>query len=105
MATRRRRRAARLSLDEWHGGPVDRERIDALTGLRPFASLYVFFFHFGRPLLTTAPGWLRALGGSGFVGVSFFYVLSGFVLALSYGPRILDGAAFNWRRFFARRLS
>ena len=81
------------------------QRIDALTGLRPFASLYVFFFHFGRPLLATAPAWLRALGGSGFVGVSFFYVLSGFVLALSYGPRILDGDTFDHRRFLARRVS
>ena len=80
-------------------------RIDALTGLRPFVSLYVFFFHFGRPLLTTAPRWLRALGGSGFVGVSFFYVLSGFVLALSYGPHILDGRTFDHRRFVARRIS
>ena len=81
-------------------------RIDALTGLRPFASLYVFFFHFGRPLLTTAPRWLRALGGSGFVGVSFFYVLSGFVLALSYGPRIIDrNSSFDHRRFLVRRIA
>ncbi len=79
-------------------------RIDALTGLRPFASLYVFFFHFGRPLLSTAPAWLRSLGGSGFVGVSFFYVLSGFVLAVSYGPRMAS-AAFDHRRFLVRRLS
>ena len=79
-------------------------RIDALTGLRPFVSLYVFFFHFGRPLLATTPRWLRALGGSGFVGVSFFYVLSGFVLALSYGPRMID-RRFDHRRFVARRVS
>jgi peptidoglycan/LPS O-acetylase OafA/YrhL len=79
-------------------------RIDALTGLRPFASLYVFFFHFGRPLLVSAPAWLHALAGAGFVGVSFFYVLSGFVLALSYGPRILAGQ-FDHRRFLVRRWS
>jgi peptidoglycan/LPS O-acetylase OafA/YrhL len=79
-------------------------RIDALTGLRPFASLYVFFFHFGRPLLASAPAWLRSLGGGGFVGVSFFYVLSGFVLAHSYGARMTSGA-FDHRRFLARRLA
>jgi peptidoglycan/LPS O-acetylase OafA/YrhL len=79
-------------------------RIDALTGLRPFASLYVFFFHFGRPLLASAPAWLRSLGGGGFVGVSFFYVLSGFVLAHSYGARMTEGA-FDHRRFLVRRLS
>ncbi len=79
-------------------------RIDALTGLRPFASFYVFFFHFGRPLTATWPAWLRSLAGSGYVGVSFFYVLSGFVLALSYGARIASGQ-FSHRRFLARRLS
>ena len=79
-------------------------RIDALTGLRPFASLYVFFFHFGRPLVAGCPPWLRSLAGGGYVGVSFFYVLSGFVLALSYGRRIESGP-FSHRRFVARRLS
>ncbi|MCU1281269.1 MAG: acyltransferase 3 [bacterium] len=79
-------------------------RIDALTGLRPFASFYVFFFHFGRPLVATAPAWLRSLAGGGYVGVSFFYVLSGFVLALGYGPRIV-AADFSHRRFLERRLA
>ncbi|MGZ3429441.1 MAG: acyltransferase family protein [Polyangia bacterium] len=79
-------------------------RIDALTGLRPFASFYVFFFHFGRPLVATWPPWARSLAGSGYVGVSFFYVLSGFVLAVSYRSRIAAGD-FSHRRFLARRLS
>jgi peptidoglycan/LPS O-acetylase OafA/YrhL len=79
-------------------------RIDALTGLRPFASLYVFFFHFGRPLVEHAPAPLRALASSGFVGVSFFYVLSGFVLAIGEKRRIADGT-FEHRAFLARRLS
>lgn len=79
-------------------------RIDALTGLRPFASFYVFFFHFGRPLVSAWPGWARSLAGSGYVAVSFFYVLSGFVLALGQGERIARGD-FDHRRFLARRLS
>ena len=79
-------------------------RIDALTGLRPFASLYVFFFHFGRPLVAHAPAPLRALASSGFVGVSFFYVLSGFVLAIGEKQRVAEGT-FDHRGFIARRLS
>jgi peptidoglycan/LPS O-acetylase OafA/YrhL len=79
-------------------------RLDALTGIRPFASFAVFFFHFGRPLVADAPGPLRALAGSGFVAVSFFYVLSGFVLALAHRRHIREGS-FVARRFFARRLA
>jgi peptidoglycan/LPS O-acetylase OafA/YrhL len=81
-----------------------RQRLDALTGIRPFASVAVFFFHFGRPALDGGPAWLRALGGSGFVGVSFFYVLSGFVLTLGHRQPLVEGT-FVARRFFARRLA
>jgi peptidoglycan/LPS O-acetylase OafA/YrhL len=79
-------------------------RSDALTGIRPFASFAVFFFHFGRPLVAAAPRPLRDLAGSGFVAVSFFYVLSGFVLTLAYRDQARDGR-FASRRFFARRLA
>jgi peptidoglycan/LPS O-acetylase OafA/YrhL len=77
-------------------------RLDALTGIRPFASFAVFFFHFGRPLVAGAPPWLRSLTGSGFVAVSFFYVLSGFVLTLGHRAQFADGR-FDGRRFFLRR--
>jgi peptidoglycan/LPS O-acetylase OafA/YrhL len=79
-------------------------RLDALTGIRPFASFAVFFFHFGRPLVAGAPGPLRAVASSGFVAVSFFYVLSGFVLMLGHRRQFLDGS-FAHRRFLARRLA
>jgi peptidoglycan/LPS O-acetylase OafA/YrhL len=78
-------------------------RLDALTGIRPFASLYVFLFHFGRPLFAGAPPWLRGLGESGFVAVSLFYVLSGFVLTTSQ-QRALASGRFDHGRFLARRL-
>jgi peptidoglycan/LPS O-acetylase OafA/YrhL len=47
------------------------ERIAAMTGIRPIASLLVFLFHFGRPLFTGAPAWVRSQVGSGFVAVTF----------------------------------
>jgi peptidoglycan/LPS O-acetylase OafA/YrhL len=79
-------------------------RLDALTGIRPFASFAVFFFHFGRPLVAAAPGPLRAAASSGFVAVSFFYVLSGFVLTIGTRRQLLDGG-FVHRRFLARRVA
>ena len=49
--------------------------------------------------------WLRNIVGSGFVGVSLFFVLSGFILAYSYldvqGQKPLDKRAF-WLARFAR---
>jgi peptidoglycan/LPS O-acetylase OafA/YrhL len=80
--------------------------IPALTGIRPFASLLVFAFHFCRPVVTDGPAWLRSLVGAGFVAVSFFFVLSGFILAVSHRERLLDqSSGLDRRRFLLRRIA
>ena len=72
----------------------------ALTGLRAVAAYLVFFHHF-RPLALNE-GWPRLVLGQLYVGVSLFFVLSGFVLATRYGQRVqLSGhwwRAYLWRR-------
>jgi peptidoglycan/LPS O-acetylase OafA/YrhL len=87
-------------------GPMPRsgDRITALTGLRPFASALVLVYHFAQPLVAAGPSWARAAAGAGYIAVSFFYVLSGFVLALAYGDRLTEGR-FDRGRFFSRRLA
>lgn len=75
--------------------PARAARLEALTGLRWFAALGVFAFHVRDfyPL----PG-MREAALFGNSGVTFFFVLSGFVLTWSFTPS--DPARrFYWRRF------
>jgi len=70
-------------------------RVEALTFLRFLAAMGVVLFHFGGSAeIAVGPG-------VGPMMVTFFFVLSGFVLAITYLPR----AQFDARRFFFNRLS
>lgn len=70
-------------------------RVESLTGLRWFAAAAVFFHHF----MNFAPiPRLSKVTPIGVTGVSFFFILSGFVLTWSFFDR--DTAKrFYWRRF------
>jgi len=85
-------------------------RLPSLTGLRFFAALLVFCFHvtltnspippnkpinpFADPGIAEASAWL--FSKAGYVGVSFFFVLSGFVL--TWAARQGEGVLPFWRR-------
>lgn len=85
-------------------------KLPSLTGLRFIAALMVFFFHvtlmtspippnvpvnpFGDADLAQDLAWL--FGKAGFVGVSFFFILSGFVL--TWSARDGEAARPFWRR-------
>lgn len=61
-------------------------KLNALTSLRFFAALAVFLHHFHFFQHTTSSE-LKGLYGAffeGFAGVTFFYVLSGFIISYSY---------------------
>jgi len=57
-----------------------RPRLPALTSLRFFAALHVVFFHFLAFKIVSSEGWLGQISSIGYVGVCFFFVLSGFIL-------------------------
>ena len=74
-------------------------RLDALTGLRCFAALNIVFFHFSNP------DWFGPLSpvvNAGYLSVSFFIMLSGFVLAYNYAGRAREGKLGKVRFWKAR---
>ncbi|GAA2929407.1 acyltransferase [Microbacterium luteolum] len=72
------------------------QRLDALTGLRWWAAFLVFFYH--MLVFAPVPGILAQVFSYGYFGVTFFFVLSGFVLTWSARPRV-STSTFYWRRF------
>ena len=75
--------------------PMRPARIEALTGLRFLAAMMVFCFHFDRSLKTQF-----FFGPMGGIAVSFFFVLSGFILTYVYRDRLKWGAL---KRFYFTR--
>ena len=80
---------------------ADRPGLPALTGLRIYAALFVVAYHFLRPRVSQIGG-VGQLAGSGYVGVSLFFVLSGFILTYTYRQA---GARVGTRRFLWARLA
>jgi peptidoglycan/LPS O-acetylase OafA/YrhL len=76
-----------------------RPRIEALTGIRWFAALVVFLSHF--PL----SGRLHAFCLNGYMGVTVFFVLSGFILTVTYQESLTQPTASSIYNFAVARLA
>ena len=63
------------------------QRFIALDSLRGIAALFIIFYHMGPFGLVASWPPFR----SGWMMVDFFFVLSGFVIAMSYGARLAQG--------------
>ena len=86
--------------------PAGRESIDALTSIRFLAAFYVLFFHAGASFfkdLFPSADLINNFFRNGHLGVPFFFVLSGFILAYTYEGKI--GTALQWRRFAMARFA
>jgi peptidoglycan/LPS O-acetylase OafA/YrhL len=88
-------------------GDVVRPQLRALTTLRFFACFAVFLHHCVD--FTSIPGASRsrfaAFLWEGWSGVSFFFVLSGFILAFTYGDRLAVAAPGAVRSFYVARIA
>ncbi|HWZ98715.1 MAG TPA: acyltransferase [Candidatus Dormibacteraeota bacterium] len=77
-----------------------RPRLNALTTLRFFAALHVVLFHMRVVgILPGGPWWYQNFASIGYVGVNFFFVLSGFILVYTYEGPELSARKFWWARF------
>ena len=80
---------------------IDRPRLPALTSLRFFAALHVCIFHLYAMRIASGGGWFHQVAAIGYVGVGFFFILSGFILVYTYADRDVPARVF-WRARFAR---
>jgi peptidoglycan/LPS O-acetylase OafA/YrhL len=81
---------------------LDRGQLRSLTGLRFIAAFHVLIFHCGSWESWHVPPFVRAIAGSGYVAVSLFFVLSGFILTYAHagrGTRPLQRTSFYASRF------
>jgi peptidoglycan/LPS O-acetylase OafA/YrhL len=74
-------------------------RLEALTGLRCFAAVNIVLFHFSNPQWF---GILAPIVNAGYASVSFFILLSGFVLAYNYADKARAGELDKVRFWEAR---
>jgi peptidoglycan/LPS O-acetylase OafA/YrhL len=67
--------------------PATARRYEALDSLRGLAACWVFIFH----VPSTGHSWPLMIVQNGFLAVTFFFILSGFVIGASYGERLTAG--------------
>lgn len=70
--------------------------IDTLQSLRGIFAICIFLHHFPH----NGKGWFEA-GGS--LGVEYFLMLSGFVMTIGYGKKVLS-EGFRYKEFFLKRI-
>lgn len=81
---------------------TQRHELRALTGMRGIAAWFVVLYHI-RLSIAGLPPFLLDIFAKGYLAVDFFFLLSGFVIWLSWGERLRGGGlnavpGFLWRR-------
>src|SRR5262249_36047950 len=78
-------------------------RIPPLTGIRWFAALAVFCSHY--PVGSGDPAWVRCFFLSGYMGVTVFFTLSGFILTVTYREALTRPDATSLWNFAVARVA
>ena len=85
--------------------PADRPAIPPQTALRFFAAAVVVTFHYNPDRFVNLPGFFRNWLETGYEAVTFFFVLSGFVLSYVYTGPGASGREQSLRAFFVARIA
>lgn len=80
-----------------------KQRFSALTGLRAIAAMLIFCFHFRKFWLAHLPKIFTLILKECHIGVSIFFVLSGFLIAYTYQDKPL-GSKREYVKYLAIRL-
>lgn len=75
--------------------------IKSLTGLRGIVALWVTFFHF----FNSNDFWAQSIVTKGYVAVDIFFVLSAFLLSLSYSEKFQILTFENVKIFYMKRIN
>ena len=75
--------------------------LPALTAIRAFSAVNILLFHFSNP---HDFGPFAAVVDGGYVAVSFFFVLSGYIMAYNYAGRAMSGT-LDKREFWMNRIA
>lgn len=81
-----------------------RIQLEALTGMRGLAAIYVVLYHLRSGQINTLPEWMIVFLSKGYLAVDLFFILSGFVMWISYADKFSASGVgiikdFLWRRF------
>lgn len=77
-------------------------RIEQLTFTRFVAAMAIVFFHFGKPLNIFSQPIIHTLLIQANIGVSYFFILSGFVMMIAYGRKSFVHPVSYMKNRFAR---
>ncbi|PSB21089.1 hypothetical protein C7B61_01670 [filamentous cyanobacterium CCP1] len=84
-----------------------RPLFDALTGVRALGAWWVVLFHIRGELARFVPNesFMMRFADAGHVGITLFFVLSGFVIAYNYAPRFQSLRTGSYLKFLWQRLA
>jgi peptidoglycan/LPS O-acetylase OafA/YrhL len=87
------------------GKRIRRSGLHALTGLRFFAAMYVYLYHFGAGFTARIhlPHLVTVFLEHGNLGVALFFILSGFILCYTYKDNL--GTFRDVYKFFVARVA
>ncbi len=88
----------------YHEGSATKGELKALTSVRGIAAWLVVFFHLRRSIADLPDAAMTVLS-KGYLAVDFFFLLSGFVIWLSYGERIRERGFGAVPEFLKRRVA